>query len=163
MNSVTHHWIVSINKLKRKALLKKTSQIVLISFNSLFFFFLFLSFCIQLICFGCAAAAILYIIHCIVFSNWAHCNQFACDMFSVDSVQREIFMWTEVLFGDKMESTNCSRTFFTLVWTFIWITIILQLKVTSALNSTPPNVIIILTDDQDVVLNGMVSSNGMLP
>lgn len=39
---------------------------------------------------------------------------------------------------------------------FSWLSIILQLKVNGAQQSVPSNIIIVLTDDQDVVLNGMV-------
>lgn len=59
----------------------------------------------------------------------------------------------------RMECSLNSRTFFAVFWAFAWLAIILQLKVTVALKPTPPNVIIVLTDDQDVVLNGMVCSS----
>lgn len=49
------------------------------------------------------------------------------------------------------------RTIFSLLWIFGWTKFILQVNVIDALSAVPPNVIVILTDDQDVVLNGMVS------
>lgn len=39
------------------------------------------------------------------------------------------------------------------VWALIWI----YLEVINVLSETPPNIIFILTDDQDLVLEGMVS------
>lgn len=46
--------------------------------------------------------------------------------------------------------------FFAVVLIFCCLLITIELKVDAGLNETPPNVIIVLTDDQDVVLNGMV-------
>lgn len=49
-----------------------------------------------------------------------------------------------------------SSFLFAIVWIFSWSSIILQFKVNGAQKTIPSNIIIILTDDQDVVLNGMV-------
>lgn len=51
------------------------------------------------------------------------------------------------------------RSVFDFLGRFWWVLLLIfQLKVNDATQSTPPNVIIVLTDDQDIVLNGMVSA-----
>lgn len=60
-------------------------------------------------------------------------------------------------FCDKMLPIPRKSSFlFAIVWIFSWSSIILQFKVNGAQKTIPSNIIIILTDDQDVVLNGMV-------
>lgn len=54
---------------------------------------------------------------------------------------------------DKMLPISHKTSFlFGLLWILSWSAIIKPFKV----NGVPPNIIIVLTDDQDVVLNGMV-------
>lgn len=45
---------------------------------------------------------------------------------------------------------------FGILWILSWSAIIKQFKVNGARQTVPSNIIIVLTDDQDVVLNGMV-------
>lgn len=56
-----------------------------------------------------------------------------------------------------MELSPKARYILALMWFFIGSKVICQLKVIDALSASPPNIILVLTDDQDVVLNGMVN------